>query len=196
MPSRALPAADSAAPAFSAAGTMTRPNASAAGLMTAVRPSINPVSPIRSGLAALSAGAMNAAPRRPSAARALASAPVNVSAPFSAEPPKPSFIASAKVWKSISPLETIFDTSAEVFPRCLPSICSTGMPDDMRCSMSSPWSLPRAATLPKMVPTSVKLRPEIAATSATVDSVRVIASPFFTPAAAIMAATLAASPRP
>ena len=192
----APPTLDSAAPACSAAGTRSLPSASAPGVIAEVRPSTRSVNPIRSGLAALSAGDMNAAPNRPRAARALARAPVNVSAPFLAAPPMPAAMAASKVLKSIWPLVTISEISAEVLPRWVPSSCNTGMPDDMSWSMSSPCSLPRAATLPKMVPTSVRDRPEIAATSATVDSVLVISSPFLTPAAAIMAATLAASPRP
>ena len=154
------------------------------------------VTPARTGFADSSAGDMNAAPRRPSAAFAFATAPGNVSPVRFAAPPIPASIAAANVAKSIWPLETILETSAEVFPVCFASIWSTGTPELMSCSMSSPWSFPRAATDPKMVPMSVRERPEIAATSATVASVAVISLPFFTPAAAIIAATEAASPRP
>nr|WP_297110800.1 hypothetical protein [Tessaracoccus sp.] len=158
--------------------------------------SMTDVTPARTGFAASSAGAMNAAPSLPRAAFAFATAPGNVSPVRFAAPPIPESMAFANVAKSISPFETIFDTSALVFPSCFPSIWSTGTPELISWSMSSPWSLPRAATDPKIVPMSVRDRPEIAATSATVDSVDVISLPFFTPAAAIIAATEAASPRP
>ena len=70
------------------------------------------------------------------------------------------------------------------------------MPELMSWSMSSPCSLPRAATDPKIVPMSVRLRPLICAVSATVLSTLVSWAPSATPDADRLAATVAASPRP
>ena len=70
------------------------------------------------------------------------------------------------------------------------------MPELMSWSMSSPCSLPRAATDPKIVPMSVRLLPLICAVSATVLSTSVSWVPSATPDALNDAATVAASPRP
>lgn len=70
------------------------------------------------------------------------------------------------------------------------------MPLLMSWSMSSPCSLPLAATEPKMVPMSVRLRPLIWAVSPTVLRTLVICSPEATPEADRLAATVAASPSP
>ena len=135
-------------------------------------------------------------PNRLRAAFTFAKAPLNVSPAANAAPPNPSCMASAKVWKSILPFETMSDTSSEVVLRCLASIWRTGTPELISWSMSSPWSLPRAATDPKMVPMSVSDRPEICAVSATVLRTLVICSPDAMPAADRLAATVAASPNP
>ena len=66
----------------------------------------------------------------------------------------------------------------------------------MSWSMSSPWSLPRAATDPKIVPMSVRLLPLICAVSATVLRTWVSSPPSLTPEADRLAATVAASPSP
>ena len=83
-------------------------------------------------------------------------------------------MAVANVLKSILPLDTMSETSSEVVFRCLASSWRTGTPELMSWSMSSPCSLPRAATEPKMVPMSVSERPLICAVSATVLSTLVI----------------------
>ena len=105
-------------------------------------------------------------------------------------------MASANVWKSILPLDTMSDTSALVLPKWVASNWSTGTPELINWSMSSPCSLPRAATDPKIVPMSVRLRPEICAVSATVFNTSVICRPDLTPDADRLAATVAASPSP
>ena len=135
-------------------------------------------------------------PNRLRAAFTFANAPLNVAPAANAAPPNPSCMASANVWKSISPELTMSETCSLVLFRCLPSICNTGTPELMSCSMSSPCSLPRAATEPKIVPISVRERPEICAVSATVFSTLVNWSPEATPAAESEAATVAASPNP
>ena len=63
------------------------------------------------------------------------------------------------------------------------------MPLDMSWSMSSPWSFPRAATDPKIVPMSVRLLPLICAVSATVLRTLVSWSPSLMPEADRLAAT-------
>ena len=105
-------------------------------------------------------------------------------------------MASANVWKSILPLDTMSDTSALVLPKWVASNWSTGTPELINWSMSSPCSLPRAATDPKIVPMSVRLRPEICAVSATVFNTSVICRPDLTPDADRLTATVAASPSP
>ena len=135
-------------------------------------------------------------PNRLRAAFTFANAPLKVSPAANAAPPRPSCMESANVWKSILPLDTMSETSSEVLPRCLASSWRTGTPELMSWSMSSPCSLPRAATLLKMVPMSVRLRPDICAVSATVLRTLVICWPDLMPAALRVAATVAASPRP
>lgn len=173
------------APTFSKVGDTAAVNASMSGMAWLN----SPRSPLRTGVAAVS-------PSRLNAAFTFASAPVNVVPALCAAPPRPSCMASAKVWKSILPSETMSDTSALVLFRCLPSIWRTGMPLDMSWSMSSPWSFPRAATDPKIVPMSVRLRPLICAVSATVLRTCVSSPPSLTPEADRLAATVAASPSP
>ena len=168
----------------------------ATGLILFSRPSIAPVAATRPSFARPKNGFRAVAPNLPRAAWALAAAPSKDSPIFKALPPMPARIAFSKVSKSIFPLETISEISAEVFPVSLASNWSTGIPDAMSCNMSSPWSLPRAATEPKITPTSCMLRPAIAAVSPTV--FRVVSScwPGLMPAATRPAATDAASPRP
>lgn len=173
------------APTVSKVGDTAAVNASMSGMAWLN----SPRSPLRTGVAAVS-------PSRLNAAFTFASAPVNVVPALCAAPPRPSCMASAKVWKSILPSETMSDTSALVLLRCLPSIWRTGMPLDMSWSMSSPWSFPRAATDPKIVPMSVRLRPLICAVSATVLRTCVSSPPSLTPEAERLAATVAASPSP
>ena len=175
----------SAAPTFCRVGVTAAVNVSMSGMAWLNRPR----KPSRTGVAAVS-------PSRLNAAFTLARAPVNVVPADSAAPPRPSCMASAKVWKSILPSETMSDTSALVLFRCLPSIWRTGMPLDMSWSMSSPWSFPRAATDPKIVPMSARLLPLICAVSATVLRTLVSWSPSLMPEADRLAATVAASPSP
>ena len=173
------------APTFSSVGFTAAVNESMSGMAWLNRPR----RPLRTGVAAVS-------PSRLNAAFTLARAPANVVPALCAAPPNPSCMASAKVWKSILPSETMSDTSALVLFRCLPSIWRTGMPLDMSWSMSSPWSLPRAATEPKIMPMSVRLLPLICAVSATVLRTLVSWSPSLMPDADRLAATVAASPNP
>ena len=131
-----------------------------------------------------------------SAARTLAAAPWNVSPDALAESPRPSRIASENVWKSIWPFDTMSETSAVVMCRWSARSWSTGTPELVSCSMSSPMSLPRAATDEKIVPMSLKLLPEAAATFATACRLLVMSWPLLIPAAESVAAAVAASPSP
>ena len=70
------------------------------------------------------------------------------------------------------------------------------MPACMSCSISSPWSLPLAATCEKMTPMSLKPMPAICAASPTVPSTCWSWVPDWMPLATRVAATLAASPSP
>ena len=88
------------------------------------------------------------------------------------------------------------ETSSEVFPSSSPSSCSTGTPRDSNCSMSSPCSLPRAATELKIVPMSCRLVPAMVAVSPMIFSVRSRSWPGLIPAATAPAAAVPASSRP
>ena len=87
-----------------------------AGFTAAVTWSITGISPMNSTFSASSAGAAADAPSLDRAAFTFASAPWNVLPAFRAAPPMPACIASANVWKSIFPSDTIFETSADVTP--------------------------------------------------------------------------------
>ena len=168
----------------------------ATGLILVSSPSMARVATTRPSFARPKNGFNAVAPNRPRAAWALAAAPVKDSPIFKADPPMPARMAFSKVSKSILPLETISEISAEVFPVSLASSWSTGMPDAISCNISSPWSLPRAAIEPKITPTSCMLRPAIAAVSPTVFRVVSNCWPGLMPAATRPAATDAASPNP
>ena len=70
------------------------------------------------------------------------------------------------------------------------------MPACMSCSISSPWSLPLAATCEKMTPMSLNPTPAICAASPTVPRTCWSWVPDWMPLATRVAATLAASPSP
>ena len=133
---------------------------------------------------------------RESALPTFATAPSSMSPEDLAASPSPSLMASEKVLKSIWPEETMSETSAVVLCRWSARSCSTGTPELVSCSMSSPMSLPRAATDEKMTPTSLKPRPEAAAAFATAWRLLVMSSPLLMPAAESVAAAVAASPSP
>ena len=141
-------------------------------------------------------GFSSASPKRPTAAPVFFIAPSKVSPIAFAAPPIPVSIAAWNVSKSILPSETILETSAEVSPSWSASSDNTGIPRPRSCSMSSPWSLPRAATELKIMPISPIPEPAIAAVSAMVVRVRAKSSPGLIPAATAVAAVDAASPKP
>ena len=75
--------------------------------------------PITSG-ALLKAPFRSVSPKRPIAAPMLSMEPLNVLPASRAAPPMPFFMAFSNVAKSISPFETISETSSEVLPNSSP----------------------------------------------------------------------------
>ena len=73
-------------------------------------------------------GETNNAPIRPNADLIFEIEPVKVSLAFLACSPNALSIASAKVWKSILPLDTISRTSASVTPSCSPRVAAAFRP--------------------------------------------------------------------
>ena len=80
---------------------------------------------------ASNAGVAADAPSLDRAAFTFDNAPSNVFPAFSAAPPMPACIASANVWKSIFPFDTMSDTSPDVTPSLSANSCKTGMPDEV-----------------------------------------------------------------
>lgn len=141
-------------------------------------------------------GVATLSPKRLNAAFMLLIAPSKLSPADWAAPPRCSRMAASKSSKDTLPSETIFWASSAVTWKWSARYCRTGMPASMSWSISSPWSLPVAATLPKMTPMSLNSTPAICAVSPTV--LRTVCNwpPCLTPEATRPAATLAASPRP
>ena len=197
---KASNAADADAPKRSSAGTAVPVSHLSTFAMTGfIRASIASkaaVTPLKPPAARLKNGPASVAPRRPAAAPMFRIAPCTVLPASSAAPPMPLRIARSNVAKSIWPLETMSETSADVLPSSSPSNCSTGTPRLASCSMSSPCSLPRAATEPKIVPISDMLVPAIVAVSPTVFRTCSSSLPGLMPAATTPAAVVAASSRP
>ena len=182
--------------ALSAAANIFVPSSSMNGARASPIASISGIRATKMRRSDSNAGVATFCPILDSAAFTFAIAPVKVSPEESAAPPMPSSIAAWKVAKSICPFDTISETSAEVFPRCLLSICKTGTPAEVNWRRSSPWSFPRAATDAKIIPTSSIDRPEIVATSATLLSDAVMSLPDLIPAADNIAAEVAAASSP
>ena len=179
-----------------AAAVSWGPSASMDGCRAAVTWSITGISPVNSTFNESSAGVATDAPSRDRAACTFARAPWKVSPPAWAAPPSPACMADANVAKSICPLLTMSETSADVTPSWDDRNCNTGTPALVSWSRSSPCSFPRAATEEKIAPTSDSDFPEIWAVSATVVRTVCICWPESTPAADNAAATDAASPSP
>ena len=109
----ASPSFSAAPTAFSSAPPSCCPNRSAAGPISS---SFVVIRVNRSGIFSNTPPSSDA-PRRDRAACTFFIAPENVSPDLSAAPPMPFSMAAANVAKSIFPLDTISDTSAEVRPR-------------------------------------------------------------------------------
>ena len=147
-------------------------------------------------VAALRSGVSNCSPSRPMAALTLPTMPSKLSPAFLAAPPMCSFMAASKSAKLTLPSETMSLAASVVVWKWSARYCRTGMPEPMSWSMSSPCSLPFAATWEKIRPMSWKLRPLIWAASPTVVSTPSRSPPCLMPDATSVAATLAASPSP
>ena len=154
------------------------------------------VIPARNPGAAWKIGINRASPRRPAAAPTFWKDARTVLPIFSAPPPIIVSMASAKSSKPTLPSEIIFFISSAETPYCSDRTGNRPICLSSNCASSSPWSLPPAATLPKIEPISLRSTPATAAESATNPRMRSSSSPGSMPAATKVAAWPAASPKP